>query len=102
MSIDRTDSHLQSFAGNIRAGAGHPNTFITSSDDTEVGDLFLDTTNSRLYVNTDGTTSGWKYGALATTTSSSSTSSSTSSSSSTSTSTSTSSSSSSSSSTTTP
>lgn len=84
MGVNRTDSHLQSFAGNIRSGAGHPNTFITSSDDTEIGDLFLDITNNRLYVNTDGTTSGWKYNALATTTSTSTSTSTSSSSSSTS------------------
>jgi len=44
MGVDRTDTHFLSLGGNIRSGAGHPNTFITSDDDTETGDLFLDTT----------------------------------------------------------
>ena len=47
--FNRKDTHFQSLAGNIRSGAGHPNTFITSDDDTETGDLFLD--NSKQVLN---------------------------------------------------
>lgn len=79
---DRTDTHYASFGGTLRSGAGHPGTIFTSTSDLRTGDVWLDTSNNRLYICITPSTQSWKYIGLATTSTSSSSSSSSSTSSS--------------------